>query len=275
MTHRLDFTRLFVIGLALISLLAPNYGEEEHSQPLSSPPILLPTQTATATPLTPTATRRPAATTAPPTSEPRPSATPVEPTSAPQPTLTRVVLIPTPPKPSPPPPESFRAPPTRLRIPAINLDAPVVTVGFVNSEFEGQPITTWIVPDTLAAGWHHTSAPLGGAGNTVLNGHQDVHGGVFRDLARAQVNDEIIVYAGDTAHCYRIAERHFLEEEGQSLQVRAQNAQWIMPTQDERLTLVTCAPYPQNTQRLIVVALPARTKDQRRATKDTRAWEFD
>jgi len=31
-----------------------------------------------------------------------------------------------------------------------------------------------------------------------------------------------------------------------------------MPTEDERLTLVTCAPYPRNTHRLIVVASPVR-----------------
>jgi sortase A len=274
MTQRLDFTRLFVISLALVSLLAPNYGKEESPQPLFlSSPILIPTKTATAIPFAPTATRRPTATTVPPTGEPTPSATPAEPTLRAELSSTRIIPTPTRVVPTPTPPSP--APPTRLRIPAINLDAPVVTVGFVNSELEGQPTTTWAVPDTLAAGWHHTSKPLGGAGNTVLNGHQDVHGGVFRDLAGARVNDEIIVYAGDTAHRYRITEQHFLEEEGQSLQVRAQNAQWIMPTEDERLTLVTCAPFPRNTQRLIVVALPVKTKDQRRATKDTRVWKFD
>jgi sortase A len=38
--------------------------------------------------------------------------------------------------------------------------------------------------------------------------------------------------------------------------VRMQNARWIMPTPDERLTLVTCAPDAQSTHRLIIVALP-------------------
>jgi sortase A len=42
------------------------------------------------------------------------------------------------------------------------------------------------------------------------------------------------------------------------LSVRRKNAQWIMPTGDERLTLVTCWPYewPGNSHRVIVVARP-------------------
>ena len=38
--------------------------------------------------------------------------------------------------------------------------------------------------------------------------------------------------------------------------VRRANAQWIAPTDDERLTLVTCWPYISNTHRLIIVAKP-------------------
>ena len=49
-----------------------------------------------------------------------------------------------------------------------------------------------------------------------------------------------------------------LEEAGMPLKVRQKNAQWIMPTGDERLTLVTCWPYewPGNSHRVIVVARP-------------------
>jgi sortase A len=153
--------------------------------------------------------------------------------------------------PTPPP-----LPPTRLLIPSINLDAPIVAVGFVHSEIEGQPTTSWVVPDAFAVGWHHSSQPPGQIGNTVLNGHQNVHGAVLANLAHTRQGDEIIVYADETAYRYRVTEQHFLEDQGQPLEVRAQNAQWIMPTEDERLTLVTCAPYPHSSQRLIVVALP-------------------
>jgi sortase A len=36
-----------------------------------------------------------------------------------------------------------------------------------------------------------------------------------------------------------------------------ENARWIEPTEDERLTLVSCWPYETNAYRLVVVARPA------------------
>jgi LPXTG-site transpeptidase (sortase) family protein len=143
-------------------------------------------------------------------------------------------------------------------IPAINLEAPVVTVGSVQHAIDGQTSVSWAVPEYFAVGWHHTSAPPGRAGNTVLNGHQSLYGSVFRNLISIEVNDEIIVQAAGTSHYYRVAERHMLPEEGQPLSVRAANARWILPTGDERLTLVTSAPDGKSTHRLIVVAFPVQ-----------------
>lgn len=123
----------------------------------------------------------------------------------------------------------------------------------------GKSVTTWTVPRYFAAGWHRNSALPGRSGNTVLNGHQDTHGGVFRNIDALETDDEIIIYAGAVAHSYRVSEQHLLEEEGQPLSVRVENARWIMPTADERLTLVTCAPDGTSTHRLIVVALPVQS----------------
>ncbi|HID54608.1 MAG TPA: sortase, partial [Anaerolineae bacterium] len=39
-------------------------------------------------------------------------------------------------------------------------------------------------------------------------------------------------------------------------------AEWIMPTEDERITLVTCWPYTDNTNRLIVVAQPVENNGE-------------
>jgi LPXTG-site transpeptidase (sortase) family protein len=154
-------------------------------------------------------------------------------------------------------PEPASTAPDRLVIPAISLEAPIITVGYVNYTINGQTATTFAVPDHFAAGWHQTSAPPGFPGNTVLNGHQLINGGVFRDLEALRNDDEIVVYSGDTAHRYRVAEQHLLAEEGQPLSVRVENARWIMPTGDERLTLVTCAPYGKSSHRLIIVARPS------------------
>jgi LPXTG-site transpeptidase (sortase) family protein len=148
--------------------------------------------------------------------------------------------------------------PTRLIIPAIELNAPIIATKRVNLEINGQSVTTWAVPDTFAAGWHYTSALPGQIGNTVINGHSNVYGEVFRYLERLQQNDEIIVYVDDTAYHYHVTDRYLLEEENLSWEFRTKNIQLTMPTEDERLTLITCAPYPRNTHRLIVVALPAQ-----------------
>jgi len=169
-----------------------------------------------------------------------PAATP-EPTATPSPTPT-------------PHPASLI--PNRLVIPAIHLDAPVVQVGWETNLVNGQPVSSWIVPDSYTAGWHVTSALPGNPGNTVLNGHHNVHGEVFRYLEDLQPGDEIIVYTGVTSHYYAVTERHILKEKGEPEEVRLQNAQFILPTEDERLTLVTCWPYTNNTHRLIIVAMP-------------------
>ena len=47
-----------------------------------------------------------------------------------------------------------------------------------------------------------------------------------------------------------------LPEKFEQLDVRMKNAQWILPSVDERLTLISCWPYESNTHRLIVVARP-------------------
>jgi sortase (surface protein transpeptidase) len=59
-------------------------------------------------------------------------------------------------------------------------------------------------------------------------------------------------------YTYIVTEKYILQEAGMPAEVRRRNAQWIMPTADERLTLVTCWPYnwPGNTHRVIVVARP-------------------
>ena len=144
--------------------------------------------------------------------------------------------------------------PTRIVIPAIGVDAPVVSVSWHTVEMDGQTQTAWEVPAMYAAGWHETSAPLGMVGNTVLNGHNTTNGEVFRDLYTLEVGDAITVYAGDTPHNYTVTERLLLPEAGQTLEIRLENARYAMPTDDERLTLVTCHPYGSLRYRLVVIA---------------------
>jgi sortase A len=146
--------------------------------------------------------------------------------------------------------------PTRIVIPAINLNAPIEPVGW--SQVNG--VNTWDIPDHFAAGWLKTSAPVGRPGNTVLDGHHNIAGEVFRHLVDLKAGDLIEVYSDDRMAVYEVTALHILPDRDQPLEVRRQNATWIQPTLDERLTLVTCWPYTNNTHRLIVVAEPIGPK---------------
>ncbi len=176
--------------------------------------------------------------------------------------------VPFPPSPTPtttpaPTPMPTPAPPTRIVIPAIGVDAPIVPVSWYTVEVEGQVQAMWDLPDGYAAGWHETSATLGVPGNTVLNGHNTTNGEVFRDLYTLDAGDEIIVYSNDIPYTYTVARILVVPETGQPLAVRVQNAQYVQPTDDERLTLVTCHPYGSLRNRLIVIAFPAAVATDR------------
>lgn len=146
-------------------------------------------------------------------------------------------------------------------IPAIGLDAPVVPVHLKEVEaHDGNLYQQWIAPYEFAAGWHDTSATLGEFGNLVLNGHHNIAGEVFRDLHTLEVGDTIFVYSGDQAFAYQVGLNLRFKERFEKVEVRLQNAQWILPSQDERLTLITCWPYESNTHRIVIVALPVEAR---------------
>lgn len=146
--------------------------------------------------------------------------------------------------------------PKRIVIPAIDLNAPVVPVSWTMVKVGGQEQPMWDLPDMRAAGWHETSASLGVPGNTVLNGHNTNNGEVFRDLYKLKVGDEIVLHTNREVYAYAVTETLILPEAGQPLEVRIENAHYIQPTEDERLTLVTCHPYGSLRNRLIVIAHP-------------------
>jgi len=147
------------------------------------------------------------------------------------------------------------APPERLQIPRLGLDIPVEPVGLLPSTVSAG-VFEWGVPDHRAAGWLNTSAPFGLPGNIVLDGHHNIKGEVFRDLWTLQAGDEISLAAGMRTRRYRVEKVLILPERNQPLEVRLANARYIQPTNDERLTLVTCWPYEDNTHRTVVIAVP-------------------
>lgn len=151
--------------------------------------------------------------------------------------------------------------PIRIVIPGINLDAPVSQIGLASIESDGETYYQWEVPNEYRAGWHNNSAPLGQPGNTVLNGHHNVFGEVFRNLIDLNEGDQIILYDNQRAYTYQVSQIELFPEHDQPMSVRVENAKWIGPTDDERVTLVTCWPYTDNTHRLVVVAHPLSGSD--------------
>jgi sortase A len=145
--------------------------------------------------------------------------------------------------------------PSRLVIDSIGVDAQIIPVGWEIVEQDGQQYSIWKVAD-FAVGWHKTSASLGQPGNTVMAGHHNVQGEVFRDLVNVEVGDKVVVYADGKEFDYVVDLKTIVKEKGEPLEVRQQNAQWISHTDDERLTFITCWPYTNNTHRVIVVAKP-------------------
>jgi sortase A len=146
--------------------------------------------------------------------------------------------------------------PQRIEIPAIRVEAAVTSVTLQSVQQDGQTYYQWQVPNSYKAGWHNSSALLGQRGNTVLNGHHNIFGEVFRDIVNLQEGDEVIVYDKSRAFHYYVVTVEILAEHDQSIDVRLANAKWIEPTEDERLTLITCWPYTDNSHRVIVVAEP-------------------
>mgnify|MGYP005839876373 CR=1 FL=1 len=225
----------------------------------SPPPTASDTPTVTATvSATPSRTPPPTASRTP---ERRRTATPMAsalPTAMATPTLTVPPTATATPTPSRTPTPTPRSPaPERILIPALGVDAPVQPVGWHTVEIEGQTFGQWDVPQGYAAGWHNTSAPPGQPGNTVLNGHHNIEGQVFGRLIDLTPGDAVILVGGGRRFHYMVAQIMVLQERWRTPQERLENARWTLPSQDERLTLVTCWPQTGNSHRLIVVAVPA------------------
>ena len=148
------------------------------------------------------------------------------------------------------------SPPSRIRIPRINVDADVVEVGLDTTVGDdGQLVTTWGVAD-FAAGFHRGSAYPGHPGNTVIAAHNNIRGRIFRHLLDLLPGDDIYLYADEQEFHYIVSQVLLIKEKDMPEQIIVQNAEWIQPTSDERLTLVSCWPFIKPDHRVVAVAFP-------------------
>lgn len=143
--------------------------------------------------------------------------------------------------------------PTRLIVPAINLDATVAPVGW---QIGADGAAQWDSPGA-DAGFAISSVAPGTIGNTVIYGHNNIYGSLFRDLERLVLGDDIyILTAGGVQYHYQVSGFDIILEAGITDEQKARNLAHFNPTPDARLTLLTCWPYTNNTHRVVIVARP-------------------
>ena len=145
---------------------------------------------------------------------------------------------------------------TRVVAESIKLDADVIEVGWQVVVQNSEEVNIWTVAD-YAAGWHKNSLLPGQGGNVVLSGHHNVKGEVFRYIVDLEPGAVVTLYnAEGTAFSYTVEDKFIVKDKGEPDAVRQANARWIGPFNDERLTMITCWPYNNNTHRVIIVAKP-------------------
>jgi sortase A len=226
-----------------------------------SPTALLPTPLPSPTGARPSATS-PTSVTAEPAIEPTLTAT--SPTASTTPAVAPPTIL---------APVSA-GPPARLAIPELSIDVPVVEMAWNVVQTAQGPQTEWVIPEN-EAGHHIDSAELGQPGNLVISGHNNIYGRVFERISLAwpgkssrvdDVTERSDILNGRTIQLYNQAGQRLdyvitdflrLKDTGLPLAQRVENASYMRPTDDTRLTLVTCWPPWSNTHRLIVIAKPA------------------
>ena len=130
---------------------------------------------------------------------------------------------------------------TRVVVESVGIDSEVRTVGYSFTDGRLQ----YDVP-RVEAGQYVGTADPGQAGNTVIGGHVANRGGtaVFEHLPGVKAGDVIKVYSGDRLFRYSVTE----------IKVVAAEATSVMgQTHDATLTLITCFPGQDYSERLVVV----------------------
>lgn len=127
--------------------------------------------------------------------------------------------------------------PKRLRIPVMFLDSPVHEVRVNMGAWEVSP---------MDIGHHEGTANPGEVGNMALAGHRDINSALFRELDRLKPGDPVFVSNSLREYKYIVTD---------SFVVSPEHTEVMDPTDDKRVTLITCTPIGLATQRLIVTAI--------------------
>ncbi len=146
-----------------------------------------------------------------------------------------------------------------IAIPSLQVDVEVKPIGWeIVTTARGRTTEWQVLPD--AAGHHLGSANPGEQGNVVISGHNTPGGNVFEGLAVLGYSEEPIptgtrayVTAADgQVYVYELQEKVLLPVLGASPEEQRGYLSYTQPTEEARLTLITCWPLGDTSYRLIV-----------------------
>ncbi len=120
----------------------------------------------------------------------------------------------------------------RVQIPRINVDAPIVQGDGWDQLKKG-------------VGQHIGSANPGKSGNVVLSAHNDIFGEIFRELDQLQAGDEIVLFTNQRAYTYAVVDSQIVEPT---------SVEFMAPTEQPTVTLISCYPYLVDDQRIVITA---------------------
>lgn len=140
--------------------------------------------------------------------------------------------------------------PVSLSISSIKLEANVIPVGLLEDG------TMEVPEDVMKVGWYTNGAKPGQDGNVVLAGHVDNYlgEGIFFDLAKVSVDDEIVISDGENQLTYKVVKKKAYPYKNGPIE------EIFGFTSQKRLHLITCTgwfnPFTKNhEERLVVTAI--------------------
>ena len=131
------------------------------------------------------------------------------------------------PAPTPAPEQAIR-----IQIPAINVDAPIVQGDGWDQLKKG-------------VGQNIHSVNPGESGNIILSAHNDIYGEIFRDLDKLKRGDKVIIFSNQRAYTYIVTNSQIVEPTA---------VEFMAPTKEPTVTLISCYPYMKDTKRIVVTA---------------------
>lgn len=147
---------------------------------------------------------------------------------------------------------------TRIQVPAIKLDKQVIAVGWTSQQQDGQEVAVFDV-DKYRVGHHQGTSNPGGGSNIVLAGHSGGRAYPFNDIYYLKPGDLIELTSNGELYDYVVSDHIVVDEVGEPMTTRRENARYILPTDEEMITMVACWPLTgpnKFKQRVIIRAKP-------------------